>query len=209
MVIVYTRNKGVIVYADYLVKKEKFMDIMLFIQKIDNSILIYINNNLRNPITDKIMIVITSLGNMGIIWIILSLLMILSEKYRKIGIIVLIAVLLSTILGEGILKHIVRRLRPVNEILNGKQLIAKPLSYSFPSGHAACAFASAGIIANYIKKYSIAVFTLAVLIGLSRLYLYVHYPTDVLCGAILGLISARIVIYVFENKINYGDENNI
>lgn len=182
------------------------MNIMQFIQRIDNTILIYINSNLRNPVLDKVMVAITSLGNMGIIWIVISIILIISKKHRKTGVMVIAAVFLSTILGEGILKHIFRRLRPVNEILKNGPLIAKPLSYSFPSGHTACAFAAYGVIAKYSKKYSIAVFILAILIGFSRLYLYVHYPTDVLCGAILGLISARIVVYTFENKIKASRE---
>lgn len=179
------------------------MNVMSFIQKTDNAILIYINNNMRSPIIDKVMIKITALGNMAAIWIVISVLLLLTKKYRKIGVMLIAAVLLSTFLGEGILKHIVRRLRPVNELLKGKQLIAKPLSYSFPSGHTACAFAAAGILARYFKKYTILVFMLAALIGFSRLYLYVHYPTDVLFGMILGLISARAIIYVFENKMRW------
>lgn len=103
-----------------------------------------------------------------------------------------------TILGEGILKHIVGRLRPSNEILNSSGLISKPLSYSFPSGHTASAFAAAGILAKYFKKYSALIFTLAVLIAFSRLYLYVHYPTDVLAGLFLGLICCKGTIYIFE-----------
>lgn len=174
------------------------MKLMSFIQNLDNAILLYIHNNMHSPILDKVMVGITSLGNGGMVWIIIAAILLLNKKYRKIGVMVIVALLLTTILGEGILKHIVGRLRPSNEILNSSGLISKPLSYSFPSGHTASAFAAAGILAKYFKKYSALIFTLAVLIAFSRLYLYVHYPTDVLAGLFLGLICCKGTIYIFE-----------
>ena len=108
------------------------------------------------------------------------------------------ALILSTILGEGILKHVVQRVRPSEDIPAVNLLIAKPLSYSFPSGHTASSFAVAGVLAKYFKDYAIEFLGLASLIAFSRLYLYVHYPTDVLAGIILGLICSRIIIYMFS-----------
>lgn len=178
------------------------MKMMSLIQKFDNTILLLIKNNMHNPIMDKVMVIITSLGNMGLIWIVISFLLMINKKYRNVGIMTLVALILSTILGEGILKHLVQRVRPSADIPAVNLLIAKPLSYSFPSGHTTSAFAAAGILVKYFRNHSQEIYTLAFLIAFSRLYLYVHYPTDVLAGIILGLICSNITVYLFD-KINY------
>lgn len=178
------------------------MNMMSLIQRFDNTILLFIKNNMHNSIMDKVMVIITSLGNMGLIWIVISVLLIINKKYRNVGIMTLVALILSTILGEGILKHLVQRVRPSSDIPAVNLLIAKPLSYSFPSGHTASAFAAARILAKYFKDHSQGIFILAFLIAFSRLYLYVHYPTDVLAGIILGLTCSNITIYLF-NRISY------
>lgn len=171
---------------------------MSFIQNLDNSILLYIKNNMHGHMMDKAMVFITSLGNGGIIWIIIAALLMINKKYRNIGFMVLGALILSTILGEGILKHVVQRVRPSADIPAVNLLITKPLSYSFPSGHTTSSFAAAGVLAKYFKDYALEAFSLAVFIAFSRLYLYVHYPTDVLAGIILGLICSKIIIYLFS-----------
>lgn len=168
------------------------------IQKFDICILTFINNNMHYPIMDKAMVIVTSLGNMGIIWIIISIILIVNKKYRNIGIMVLGALLLSTILGEVCLKPLVHRLRPFSDNSSVKLLIARPISFSFPSGHTTSSFAAAGILAKYFKNYAPYIFSLAALIAFSRLYLYVHYPTDVLAGVILGLVCSKIIIYIFS-----------
>ncbi|WP_298836234.1 phosphatase PAP2 family protein [Clostridium sp.] len=174
------------------------MKMMYLIQKFDSSILLYIKDNMHGIIMDKVMIISTCLGNGGFIWITISLILIITKKYRKIGFMVLGALVLSGILGEEILKHIFKRIRPSAVNL----LIAKPVSYSFPSGHATSSFAAAGVLAKYFKKYALVFLSLASLIAFSRLYLYVHYPTDVLAGIVLGLICSVITIYLF-NKVSY------
>lgn len=172
---------------------------------LDNIILLYIKDNMHSPIMDKAMVAITTLGNSGFIWILISILLMLNKKYRIIGLMALCALILSTILGEGILKHVFQRVRPSFDIPTVNLLIQKPLSYSFPSGHTTSSFAVAGILAKYFKKYAILFFAIASLIGFSRLYLYVHYPTDVLVGIILGLICSKIIICL-GNKIK---DNNV
>jgi undecaprenyl-diphosphatase len=182
---------------------------MNFIQKYDIYILEFIKNSpIHSSIMDKIMVLFTSLGNLGTVWIVIGLLLIANKKYRDVGYMTLGALLLTTILGEEILKHILQRVRPSESIPLVDMLIAKPLSYSFPSGHTGSAFAAAGILSKYFKKYAVGIFALAVLIAFSRLYLYVHYPTDVLAGAILGLLCSKITIQVF-NKIKVNKAMNI
>ncbi|MCY6959679.1 phosphatase PAP2 family protein [Clostridium brassicae] len=173
---------------------------MSLIQNIDNFILLYISNNMHGHILDRAMVIITSLGDKGLIWIIISGLLIIKKKYRKIGLMALTALVLSTILGEGLLKHLVQRVRPSADIPAANLLIPKPLSYSFPSGHCTSSFAVTGILSKYFKNYALEFFSLSSLIAFSRLYLYVHYPTDVLAGIILGLICSKMIIYAFKTS---------
>ena len=168
------------------------------IHKFDSSILLYIKANMHGPIMDKVMVISTYLGNGGMVWIMIIVLLIISKKYRRIGFMALAALMLSTILGEGILKHVVKRIRPSANIPAVNLLIAKPLSYSFPSGHTTSSFAVTGVLAKYFKKYALEFFSLAFLIAFSRLYLYLHYPTDVLGGIVLGLICSGIIIFLFD-----------
>jgi len=186
---------------------EVIRSMISLIQNLDNSILLYIKNNMHGYIMDRVMVMVTSLGNKGFIWIIISVLLIINKKYRNIGFMALGALILSTILGEGILKHVVQRIRPSADISSVNLLISKPLSYSFPSGHAASSFAVTGVLVKYFKKYALGFWILAFLIAFSRLYLYVHYPTDVLGGIILGLICSNIVTYVL-GKFSVVQEND-
>lgn len=172
------------------------------IKTFDSSILFFIKDNMHGPIMDKVMVISTHLGDGGMIWIIIALALMINKKYRKIGVMALAALILSTILGEGILKHGVHRIRPSEDINAINLLITKPLSYSFPSGHTASSFAVAGVLAKYLKKYAVGFFALASLIAFSRLYLYVHYPTDVLAGIVLGVICSGIINYLCK-KSNY------
>jgi len=170
------------------------------VQRFDNSILLFIKDNMHGVIMDNSMVISTYLGNGGIIWIIIVSILMINKKYRKIGFMALGALILSTILGEEILKNVIRRIRPSENISAIDLLISKPLSYSFPSGHTTSSFAVAGVLAKYFKRYAVAFLGLASLIGFSRLYLYVHYPTDILAGIVLGLLCSEIMIYLFDKR---------
>lgn len=174
---------------------------LALLQNLDINILNFISNHFHNSILDKIMPVITILGNNGMIWIILSLPLLISKKYRHVGFMAIGALLLSYLLGEGILKHLVQRSRPFVNLPAMDLLIAKPLSYSFPSGHTASSFAAVGILWREFKRYRIYMVTLAALIAFSRMYLYVHYPTDILGGILLGLACSWIVFRVYETRV--------
>lgn len=156
--------------------------------------LVYINNLHLNPIISNLFIFITSLGDRGYIWIAIGLVFVCSKKYRVYGVILLITLLITALLGEGLLKHLLMRPRPfeVNESLN--VLISKPPSYSFPSGHSASSASAATIIFQANKKLGMGAIFLAFLICISRIILLVHYPIDVLGGALLGFTVAFIII---------------
>ena len=142
---------------------------------------------LRTPVGDQVMCFITSLGNSGMIWIALGILLLLIPRTRKSGLVVLAALALDLILCNGILKHLFARVRPCDVNTAIQLLIPRPADYSFPSGHTAAAFAatSALFFAGEKKLWKPALI-LAVLIAFSRLYLYVHYPTDILGGMLIG-----------------------
>ena len=181
---------------------------MSLLQRFDDSILLFVKYNMHGLIMDKVMILATYLGNGGIVWIIIAAILICNPKYRKVGFMALAALILSGILGDEILKNVVRRARPLDTISTMNILIPRPLSYSFPSGHTMSSFAVAGVLAKHFKKYAIEFISLASLIAFSRVYLYVHYPTDVLAGAILGLMCSAIVIYLF-NKLDHKSNTSI
>ena len=166
----------------------------------DIGILNFIRDNLTNPIMDKIMVFITSMGDSGFIWIVIAIILLAQKKYRKVGIILLSALLLNLVLGEVIIKNIVQRPRAFITYPDISIIINPPDSYSFPSGHTASSFTAALIIGHYLRNWKYEAYALASLIAFSRLYLYVHYPTDIICGILLGTISALITIRFSENS---------
>ena len=148
---------------------------------------------IRTPIGDALMCFITSLGNVGAIWIVLAVVLIAIPKTRKSGIIVAAALIIDAVLCSGILKNVFRRIRPFDVNIAVQVLITKPRDFSFPSGHTSASFAAA--TALYLakeRKLFATTLVLACLIAFSRMYLYVHYPTDILGGVIFGSLSAWI-----------------
>lgn len=153
---------------------------------------------IRTPILDIVMIFISSLGNKGYIWVSIAGILLCFEKTRKCGFAVLISVGLGFVLGDGILKPLFARPRPFQLESDMMLIIKRPGGYSFPSGHTLSAFAGACTLAACYPKCRIAAVSLAVLIGFSRLYLYTHYPIDVIAGAILGYFVAQIIIHILQ-----------
>ena len=150
--------------------------------------------------------IITSLGNAGVIWILICVLMICIKKYRSYGVMMAITLILCAIVGNLTLKPIVARIRPFNAkpLINGL-LINAPNDFSFPSGHTMVSFACTCVLFYMNKKVGIAALILSSAIAFSRLYLYVHYPSDVFAGMIIGIILAYVSIkmYIFIEKRNF------
>lgn len=167
---------------------------MEMLLNLDGNILLWIQDYLRNDFLTPIMIFITSLGNAGIIWILITALLLLFKKTRKVGILSACALLGSLLINNMILKNLVARVRPY-EVVNGLHLlIEKQVDWSFPSGHTGSSFASAVVLyRNLPRKYGVLALILAALIAFSRLYVGVHYPTDVLVAVITGSVIGIIV----------------
>lgn len=156
------------------------------------AILDFIQSNLRCGIMDSVMTFITGLGDSGKIWIACTILLLLIPKTRKAGLAMGIALALEIVCCNVILKPFVARIRPCDVNTAVQLLIERPLDYSFPSGHTASSFAAASALYFGRKKLWIPAAVLAGLIAFSRLYLYVHYPTDVLAGALIGIMMGWI-----------------
>ena len=157
---------------------------------------------IHTPAGDRIMCVITRLGDAGIIWIVLTVVLILIPKTRKSGILLAGALYVDVLLCNVLLKHLVGRIRPCDVNQAVELLIARPHDFSFPSGHTAASFAS--VTALYLageKKLWIPALVLAVLIAFSRMYLYVHYPTDILGGILCGVASGFIAQWLVQKAM--------
>ena len=168
-------------------------------KKVDNTILRWINVKFRNKTFDKIMPIITSAGNLGIIWIVISVLLMTKKDYRVLGQTILIALVITTIIGEGIIKNIVKRKRPFYGDDDKELLISRPITYSFPSGHTASSFAVAAVFIKTDNAASLEIILLACLIAFFFLYLKVHYPSDVIGVEIIGALFRLITVILFND----------
>ena len=150
-------------------------------------ILLWIQNNIRNDVLTPIFKFITTLGNAGVIWIVLSVGLLIPKKTRRVGVLALVSLLFSALIDNVILKNVVARTRPYEVIEGLTSLVGVQKDYSFPSGHTGSAFAAAVVMFRELpKKLGIPILVFVCLMGLSRLYVGVHYPSDVLGGVLIG-----------------------
>ncbi|MDR0767527.1 MAG: phosphatase PAP2 family protein [Methanosarcinales archaeon] len=170
-----------------------------FIQLIDSAVILQIHLAGGNSLFDFIAVLFSYLGTFRVGAVLLSIIFLLRKETRPLFFVLVAAVLLSAAVTWTI-KEIVAHPRPfiwlgltIEDIL----ISVHPFR-SFPSGHTATAFAAAAVAVYHFRKWAIPIFSLAVIMGLSRIYLLVHYPSDVIAGAIIGILSAVFVIWVFE-----------
>lgn len=167
------------------------MDFFDTLMNIDEDILLFIQENIRNATADTIMKAITHLGDMGIFWIMIIFILFLNKKYTKTAFIMALTLALGLLVTNLVLKNSVHRIRPFHAIEELFPLINKPEDWSFPSGHATSSIGCGiAMLRNLPKKYGISGLTTGILIAVSRIYLGVHYTTDVVAGALIGMVSA-------------------
>lgn len=158
----------------------------------DLPILDWLRANVTCSFLDAVMPAVTTLGDAGIFWIALAVVLMVIPRTRRIGISMAAALVIGLVVCNLTLKPLMARMRPYDYQLThfGKAIpliIATPHDYSFPSGHTIASFEGAIALFLYNRKWGIPALILAGLIAFSRLYLYVHYPTDVLASMVLAL----------------------
>ena len=174
---------------------------MEMLMSMDQACLFWIQGHLVSPLLSPIMIMFSSLGNAGIIWILIGMAMLYNKKYRTAGIAVFIGLSFSLLVGNIILKPLVMRLRPCLNYPWVPLLVSCPPinDFSFPSGHTFGSFAALAAMFNVLQdKEKWLLSGLAVLIGFSRMYLFLHYPSDVFFGCIFGIIFGRLAWRIAE-----------
>lgn len=161
--------------------------------------------NIHTPWLDKIMVAITSLGNAGILWIVMAAVLLIIPKTRKTGLCMAIALVLDLLITNCLLKNLVARTRPYDVANFTDLIVKKPTDYSFPSGHTAASFAA--VTALFMRKeklLGVISCVIAILIAFSRMYLYVHFPTDIIGGLVVGIIAgvaAGLILKVIDRKL--------
>lgn len=189
----------------------------------DAGILLYIQEYIRSDFLNPIMKVLTHSGDKGILLIVLILALMIIPKTRAIGIMSTISIAIEALLNNVLLKNIIARTRPYDEIEGLVNLVGRQSDYSFPSGHTGAAFAVAGamlVVALFglpiiektgeiaredasltFKLVSVLLIMYATLLAFSRMYVGVHYPTDVLCGLLLGLGTSAMAYLIYQLAI--------
>ncbi|MBR3533135.1 MAG: phosphatase PAP2 family protein [Clostridiales bacterium] len=159
-----------------------------------------LHDYLYSPFMDHLMVTVTSTGNYGLIWIFTALVLMVQEGARRsAGYSMLIALLMCITIGNLIIKNVVRRNRPFFH-KNYKLLIKQPWDYSFPSGHTLSSFAAATVITTMNRNMGFLAIGYACLIALSRLYLRVHFFTDVFFSMVLGTGLGILAVKAYESQ---------
>lgn len=157
---------------------------------LDAAIVLFFQENLRSALLDPIMLFVTTIGEVGAVWLLTGLVLLLFKKTRRGGLVMLLSLLLGFVLNNLIIKNLVQRPRPYVSWPEISSAVGAVSEWSFASGHATSSFACATALALCFGKKGALAYILAVLIAVSRVYIGVHYPTDILAGAVIGALCA-------------------
>lgn len=160
--------------------------------------LLFLQNNMQWDWLKPLMVFITKLGNAGFVWLGIIALIYFYKKNKEQTVATLFALAICAIVGNLIIKNIVMRPRPFQAYPYVQLLITAPKDYSFPSGHTSVSFAVAAMISYFYSKKGKYAWLLASLIAFSRMFLFVHYPTDVLAGMLVGFSCAYLAIVCYQ-----------
>jgi len=179
------------------------------ITQLDFAILNWIQKNLRCVFLDDWMPLVTLYAEHGILLIGIGVILLLFRSRRVCGAAVLTGLTSGLLIGNVLLKNLIARQRPcwINTDLN--MLVSIPTDYSFPSGHTLHCFIMATVLLHYDRRLGIPALVMAILVAFSRLYLYVHYPTDVLAGAVLGIGIGLLTTAFYDRVIKMEQQKSI
>lgn len=160
--------------------------------------------NLKCGLLDAVLPVVTAFADHGLGWIAVAVLLLFFKRTRKTGLMAGMALIIGLVLVNIIMKPLFGRVRPydVNEAMRAFLLVAPLTDGSFPSGHTLASFEVATVLMIREKRFGIPALVLAVLIAFSRLYLYVHYPTDVFCAIVLGIVFGILGVIIVDKIWN-------
>lgn len=164
----------------------------------DSSILLWIQNSVRTDFLSPVVKVITHLGDKGIFWIAVTLALLVFKKTRRLGVFCGVAMVIGLLVTNLVIKNWVARVRPYDLIPGLTNIIENQHDFSFPSGHTTNSLACSWVLFRRAKhkKWGVLALVVAILIALSRLYVGVHYPTDILGGAAIGIGSACLSMWL-------------
>lgn len=170
---------------------------------LDNSLLIFISQNNNNSTLSFLALLFSGYGLLGLIWVLLAVIFMIKERrHFKVIILFFLALISASVINNGFLKLIFARLRPEYSMPGIEIYKITNDYYSFPSTHAAVAFAGAVILVEIFPKRKKIIYFIALLIAISRVYLAVHFPLDILAGSIVGYVIGRIFLYI-NKKMNF------
>lgn len=167
--------------------------------EIDGKILLWIQEHLRAEWLNPIVKGITYLGEMGGMWALLCLALLIIPKTRRLGIVCSCSLALTFLIDNVLLKNLIARTRPYEVVEHLQRIVGKQSDFSFPSGHSGASFAVATVLLKETpKRYGVPAIILAALISLSRLYVGVHYPTDVAVGILMGTLFGLLCCSIYH-----------
>ena len=163
-------------------------------------------HGISSPLMDSVMQATAYVTEHGAIWILLSCILVCTKRYRHAGVAMLVCMLVASILCDEVLKPLICRERPV-DLCDFDLIIDPPTSYSFPSGHSTVAFATATALFLHHRREGCILYVCASFVAFSRLYLFVHWPTDVIAGALLGITVSIAVVWLLRRYIPFFSED--
>ena len=178
-----------------------------WITNFDFSVLYWIQENLRSDWLDSVCAFFSWAFQLGIPWLVLGAVMFFFKKTRVAGVMLITAVVLTFFFNEIAIKNAINRERPCTIDQSIQLAIERPASFSFPSGHTSNVFSAVGVLLFKHKKAGVPMLLFAVFMGFSRMYLFVHFPTDVIAGAVLGLLMAWVTVLIFK-ELKYDEKLN-
>ncbi|MDR1916240.1 MAG: phosphatase PAP2 family protein [Synergistaceae bacterium] len=172
------------------------MNCLQGLKKIDFSLLNWVQENLKTAMMDRVMLLFSKLGDRGTIWIVYAVICEFTTKLRHAGLVLAMCVSTCALIGNFAIKPLFKRERPCNINSSYPMLLSRPEDSSFPSCHTMTSFAAAFVtVWQAGGMLGVTSFIFASLISFSRVYLYVHYPSDVLAGAALGLATGGLFLF--------------